>query len=92
MLRKNIKEHGTRKILEGLWNPGDVIILVDDVFTSGSSLCEYIDLINTNIPDNGLDLTNIMIVCDRSKGASIIKFPKLSTFKGCGLLSPLPSS
>ena len=79
MLRKNIKEHGTRKILEGLWNPGDIIILVDDVFTSGTSLCEYIDLINTNIPDNGLDLTNIMIVCDRSKGASITKFPKLQS-------------
>ena len=48
MLRSssNIKSHGLKRQLEGSWQKGDRVILVDDVITSGKSLIETIDRLN----------------------------------------------
>ena len=49
MLRTTAKDHGTKKLIEGEWNAGDIIILVDDVFTTGTSIGETIEFITKNI-------------------------------------------
>jgi uridine monophosphate synthetase len=82
MLRTISKDHGTKKLIEGEWNTDDLIILVDDVFTTGTSITETIDFITKNITGADFDLSNIITICDRSYSTSTTKFPKLqSIFK-----------
>jgi uridine monophosphate synthetase len=38
LLRKEVKAHGLQKLLEGCWSPGDEVLLLDDVWTTGSSM------------------------------------------------------
>lgn len=39
-VRKEAKSHGTQKMVEGLLLPGDRVVLVDDLVTTGQSLIE----------------------------------------------------
>jgi uridine monophosphate synthetase len=78
LLRTTPKKHGLGKFLEGEYNLDDIIILVDDVFTSGSSITETTDFINNNIGGN-FDVSNILVILDRSSGNTISKFPKLNS-------------
>lgn len=38
--RKEVKAHGTRKVIEGNFNPGEVVVIVDDILISGKSVME----------------------------------------------------
>ncbi|XP_067005201.1 uridine 5'-monophosphate synthase [Anabrus simplex] len=62
--RKETKDYGTRKLIEGKFNKGDKCIIIEDVVTSGSSILEtYRDLCN-----EGLDVTETIVVVDREQG------------------------
>ena len=78
LLRTTPKKHGLGKILEGEYNDGDVIILVDDVFTAGTSLGETIEFIKNHVSTN-FDLSNVLIVLDRSSGLAIQKYPNIQS-------------
>lgn len=78
LLRTTPKKHGLGKILEGEYNDGDIIILVDDVFTAGTSLGETIEFIKTHITAN-FDLSNVLIVLDRSFGIALQKYPNIQS-------------
>jgi orotate phosphoribosyltransferase len=45
IVRKDQKQHGLRKMVEGNFSPGDTVVVVDDVITKGSSTIEAIDKI-----------------------------------------------
>ncbi len=62
--RKEAKGYGTKKMLEGLYNSGDKVVLIEDVITSGQSLIETIKVLE----DEGLIIEQILVVLDREQG------------------------
>lgn len=40
--RKEAKSYGTKKLIEGKYNAGDVCLIIEDVITSGSSIMETV--------------------------------------------------
>lgn len=62
--RKEAKQYGTKKILEGIYTPGQNCLLVEDVITSGASLLETIP----EIENEGITVSDIVVVLDRQQG------------------------
>jgi uridine monophosphate synthetase len=46
MVRPEAKEYGTKKQIEGTIKPGQSVILIDDVITSGTSINNIVDILN----------------------------------------------
>ena len=62
--RKEVKKYGTKKIVEGEYNVGDKVLLIEDVITSGESLIETIK----ELESEGLLIEQIIVVLDREQG------------------------
>lgn len=62
--RKEAKSYGGKKIIEGKYNKGDKIILIEDVITSGISLEETI----VELEAEGLVIEKILVVLNREQG------------------------
>ena len=62
--RKEAKLYGTKKVLEGIYKPGQNCLLVEDVITSGASLLETIP----EIENEGITVSDIVVVLDRQQG------------------------
>ena len=64
MVRKEVKDHGTGKLIEGVLNKGDRVLVVEDVITSaGSSVTAIGTLRNA-----GATVTDVISVIDRESG------------------------
>jgi orotate phosphoribosyltransferase len=63
-VRKAAKQHGTGKRIEGNFQPGASVVVVEDVITSGGSAKEAIDAI---VQEGGLVL-GVLAVVDREEG------------------------
>lgn len=70
--RKEAKEYGTKKMLEGIYRNGQNCILVEDVITSGKSLLETI----SEVEAEGLKVSDIVVVLDREQGGREILMKK----------------
>ncbi|MFL2804550.1 MAG: orotate phosphoribosyltransferase [Dehalococcoidia bacterium] len=66
IVRKEQKEHGGEKIIEGSFAPGSKIAVVDDTCTSGSSLFHAIKAIE----NEGGEVTKVLSILDRNSGGS----------------------
>lgn len=66
--RKEAKQYGTKKILEGIFTTGENCLLVEDVITSGASLLETIP----EIENEGITVSDIVVVLDRQQGGKQI--------------------
>ena len=62
--RKEAKQYGTKKMLEGIFSKGQNCLLVEDVITSGTSLLETIP----EIENEGITVSDIVVVLDRQQG------------------------
>lgn len=62
--RKEAKEYGTKKLIEGIYKKGQNCLLVEDVITSGKSLLETIP----EIENEGISVSDIVVVLDRQQG------------------------
>lgn len=60
-VRPEAKGHGTGKLIEGGFKPGDGVVLVEDVITSGGSSLKAIAALR----DAGLTVTAVVAVLDR---------------------------
>jgi orotate phosphoribosyltransferase len=64
MVRKEKKDHGTSKLIEGDMNSGDNIIVVEDVITSAGSSIAAVGTLR----ENGASVNEIISVIDRESG------------------------
>ena len=62
--RKEAKDYGTKKMIEGIYTKGQNCLLDEDVITSGKSLLETIP----EIEDEGITVSDIIVVLDREQG------------------------
>ncbi len=64
MVRKTAKGHGTNQFIEGPVKPGDRVVIVEDVVTTGGSSLTAIKLCE----DFGLEVTGVIAIIDRMEG------------------------
>ncbi len=62
--RKEVKEYGTRKQVEGEFQPGQVVAVLDDVITTGGA---KLDLI-APLEAAGLVVRDVVVLIDREQG------------------------
>jgi orotate phosphoribosyltransferase len=64
MVRKEQKDHGTKELIEGDLNPGDKVLVVEDVITTAGSSVKAI----STLRENGASVSQIISVVDREGG------------------------
>jgi len=64
IVRKASKDYGTGKRLEGAFEPGECVCLVEDVVTSGGAAVDSIEALR----EAGLQCRNAVCVVDREEG------------------------
>ncbi len=63
-VRKATKEHGTKRRVEGNFEPGLAVVIVEDVLTSGGSATQAVEAVRS---EGGLVL-GVLAVVDREQG------------------------
>jgi len=64
--RKEVKSYGTAKLIEGAYNPGETVIVIDDIITDGASKIEAIQ----PLQEAGLIVKDVVIILDREQGGA----------------------
>jgi orotate phosphoribosyltransferase len=65
IIRRQAKEYGTAREVEGVWQKGERVVLIEDVLTTaGQAIAAAKRLV-----EHGLDVTRIIYVIDREEGA-----------------------
>lgn len=62
--RKVVKDHGTKSSVEGSYDKGDKVVLIDDLITKGDSKLEAI----TQVEAAGLVIDKFVVLVDREQG------------------------
>ncbi|TWI75548.1 orotate phosphoribosyltransferase [Desulfobotulus alkaliphilus] len=63
-IRKEQKDHGLIRWVEGDVNPGDRVVIIDDVATTGGSTIKAIN----RAMETGLDVCKVIVLVDREEG------------------------
>ena len=66
IVRGETKEYGTAKRIEGPFEAGELVCLLEDVVTSGGALADAVSAVR----DEGLVVRNAICVVDREEGGS----------------------
>jgi uridine monophosphate synthetase len=64
--RKETKDYGTKAVVEGIYGPGEQVVVIDDLTTTGGSKFEVID----KLISAGLQVRDIVVLIDRQSGAA----------------------
>lgn len=64
MRRKEAKEHGTKKTIEGSFKSGQNCLVIEDLITTGMSIFETID----PLEKEGLKIQDVAVLIDRQQG------------------------
>jgi orotate phosphoribosyltransferase len=90
LVRKEAKGHGTERYIEGPVSPGDDVVIVEDVVTTGGSSLLAIDRVEAF----GLKVTHVIAIIDRLAGGGQAfrdrgyKFSSLLTIRDLGIDVP----
>ncbi len=63
-VRKEAKQHGTGKLIEGPFHAGDHVVVVEDVITTGGSALRATEAVRAA----GGTVLGVLAVCDREEG------------------------
>lgn len=63
-IRKEVKEHGRGRRIEGLLRPGERVVVLDDVITTGKNIVEAVDAIRSE----GGVAEDAVVLLDRKQG------------------------
>lgn len=63
-VRKQAKQHGTGRRIEGNFSPGDQVVVIEDVITSGASALQAIDVLQAE----GGTVLGVLALVDRGAG------------------------
>jgi orotate phosphoribosyltransferase len=91
LVRKEAKGHGLGNLVEGPLQPGDPVVIVDDVATTGGSSLKAVDAVQAL----GCQVVRVLAVLDRLEGAErafaqrSLDFRALVTIRDLGV-EPLP--
>lgn len=66
--RKEVKDYGTKKLIEGEYAEGDRVLVIDDIITDGASKIEAI----APLKEAGLVVEDVLIILDREQGGDKI--------------------
>lgn len=87
IVRKNAKEYGTAKGMEGVWHPGEQVAVVEDIVTSGGASLQAVEALRAA----DLIVNDLFCVVDREEGgrenaaASDVKLHPLFTASELGI-------
>ncbi|GFR13699.1 uridine 5'-monophosphate synthase [Trichonephila clavata] len=62
--RKERKDYGTKKMVEGIINPGETCLVIEDVVVSGASIIDTV----ADLREEGLVVTDCITILDRLQG------------------------
>ncbi|MFN6501216.1 MAG: bifunctional orotidine-5'-phosphate decarboxylase/orotate phosphoribosyltransferase [Nostoc sp. DedQUE01] len=62
--RKEVKAHGTRRVIEGNFHSGETVVVVDDILISGKSVMEGAE----KLESAGLNVNDIVVFIDHEQG------------------------
>ncbi|MEA1935769.1 MAG: orotate phosphoribosyltransferase [Thermodesulfobacteriota bacterium] len=65
IVRKDVKGHGTKSKIEGNVRPGEKVVIIDDVITTGASTITAIE----RAKEEGLVIDRVIVLIDREEGA-----------------------
>ncbi|CAL2036421.1 unnamed protein product [Caenorhabditis brenneri] len=66
IVRKEAKSYGTKKLIEGLYQPNDCLVLIEDVVTTGGSILDVVKTLHAE----SLTATDVFCILDREQGGS----------------------
>ncbi|AMV17256.1 orotate phosphoribosyltransferase [Planctomyces sp. SH-PL14] len=90
LVRKESKGHGTQKYVEGPIQPGDKVVIVEDVVTTGGSSILAVD----RVREFGAEVVLVLAIIDRMEGGrqnfadKNLPFQSLLTIEDFGLQPP----